>query len=204
MEKKYLEIWELSKPFYQKGRVYDIPHVQWMMEKANEIAEIEKADKKLLLPIVILHDVGYSMVSHSNPNIKDQGPKILHMKEGAKISEEILTKVDYDVELRKRIVRYISVHDNWILGDDSPYQECKEMAIFNDLDFLYTLSTHEHFVLMGESMGKTPQETYDWWLQDEKLQRRPFCCETTKHMFDEYMDKRKQEIKIQKIKNTSK
>jgi hypothetical protein len=197
MEKIYLKIWELAKPYYEKGRIYDVPHVQWMMEKANEIAEIENADKKLLLPIVILHDVGYSKVNHSNPNIKAQGPKILHMQEGAKISEDILSIVNYDKPLKEKIVRYISVHDNWILNDDLPYQECKEMAIFNDLDFLYTLSSHEHFILMGESMGKTPQETYELWLQDEKLERRPFCCETTKQMFEKYMKERKSELESQ-------
>ena len=176
MERVYLKIWELAKIYYQNGRQYDIAHIEWMMEKSNEIADMEKVDKKLLLPIVILHDVGYSAINHSNPNIKDRNYKMVHMKEGAIIANEILDKIGYDKRLKNTIVHYISVHDNWILGDDSPYQKCREMAIFNDLDFLYTMSDHKSFVLMGQSMNKTPEETYKWWLQDEKLERRPFCC----------------------------
>lgn len=50
MEQVYLKIWGLAKVYYQNGRQYDINHIEWMMEKANEIADIEKVDKKLLLP----------------------------------------------------------------------------------------------------------------------------------------------------------
>ncbi|MFA5023227.1 MAG: HD domain-containing protein [Candidatus Paceibacterota bacterium] len=197
MDPIYLKIWELAKPYYEQGRVYDIPHIEWMMEKANGIADTEQVDKKLLLPVVILHDVGYSAVKESNPNIKDQSSKIIHMREGAKIAEEILGKVGYDGGLKNKIVYYISVHDNWVLGDDKPFKECKEMAIFNDLDFLWGISSYGQFILNGQSMGKTPQEAYAWWLQDEKLERRPFCCETTKVMFADYMKERKTDIEKQ-------
>lgn len=194
----YLKIWEQALPYYQKGRSWDVPHIEWMMEKADEIADIEHADKKLLLPIVILHDVGYSQVNHTNLNIKDRGPKIEHMKEGAKIAEAILTKVDCDEKMKNKIIHYISVHDNWVLDDDSPFQECKEMAIFNDLDFLHTLSNYNSFVTIGKTMEKTPREAYEWWLRDEKLERRPFCCATTKTMFQQYINERRKDIESQK------
>jgi len=63
MEEQYLKVWELAKPFYEKGRSYDIPHIAWMMKEAETIAESEMLDKRILLPIVILHDVGYSVVN---------------------------------------------------------------------------------------------------------------------------------------------
>jgi len=180
----YKKIWKLAKPYYEKGRSYDIPHVEWMMEEVDQLADEESLDKRLLLPLVILHDVGYSEVDEKNPNIKSKDSKTVHMKAGARISRAILNQVNYDPNLAERIVHYISVHDNWLFGDDSPYQECKEMAAFNDLDFLWPTTSFGMFKTMAESMWKTPEEFYDFWIQDEKLVRRPFCCDRTREMWD--------------------
>ena len=195
IERIYQEIWELARPYYQKGRAYDVPHIVWMMREANRIADLEGLEKKLLLPIVILHDVGYSAVGNNNPNIKDKNSKIAHMAEGARIAEDILRKVDYDTDLSKKIMDFISVHDNWILGDDSPYKKCKEIAVFQDLDFLYSQSSYEIFKKQAASIGKKPEEMWEFWLNDEKLTRRPFCCAETLKLFKRYMEERYEDIK---------
>lgn len=183
MDKIYLKIWELAKPYYKQGRSYDISHIEWMVREADRIADLEKLDKKLLLPIVILHDVGYSLLGQNNPDIKDRKTKIIHMKEGAKIAGKILAEVDYNKEITKRIVYYISVHDNWLLGDDTPFQECREMAVFNDLDFLWVTTSFNIFKNMADSMNMSPKEFYEFWSKDEKLTRRPFCCDHTRQMW---------------------
>jgi hypothetical protein len=188
MNKIYLEIWELAKPYYQHSRSYDIPHIEWMIKKADRIAGLEKLDKKLLLPIVVLHDVGYSIISQNNPNIKDKETKVIHMKEGANIASKILAEADYNKEIAKRIVYYISVHDNWLLGDDVPFQECREMALFNDLDFLWATTSFNIFKNMADSMNMSPKEFYKFWLKDEKLTRRPFCCDYTRQMWEESIE----------------
>jgi HD domain len=188
MDKVYLEIWKLAKPYYQLGRSYDIPHIEWMMKEADRIADSEGLNKKLLLPIVILHDVGYSSIKQNNPNIKDKVTKIIHMEEGAKIADRILADVDYDKELTEKIVYYISVHDNWLLGDDEPYKECREMAVFNDLDFLWATTSFNVFKGIADSMNKSPKEFYDFWLKDEKINRRPFCCDETREMWKKSID----------------
>lgn len=192
MEEIYLKIFELAKPYYLKGRSYDIPHIEWMMREADKVAELESLDKRLLLPIVILHDVGYSEVEGDNPNIKGKEGKKIHMKEGARISRKILTEVNYDPKLLEKIVHYISVHDNWCLGDDTPYQECKEMAVFNDLDFLWATSSFETFKTTGESMGLSPKDFFEFWKKDEKLTRRPFYCDYTRKMWETSMKKIKE------------
>lgn len=193
MKEIYKKLWESAKPYYEKGRVYDIPHIEWMMKEIDRIAKIENLNEDLLMPIAILHDVGYSVAGHVNPNIKCPDSKQAHMIEGAKIAEKILAELEYDKELSQKIVRYISVHDNWILGDDAPFKECKEMGVFNDLDFLWGQSSFEVFRQQAESMGKGPEEMHDFWAADEKLTRRPFACEATKKMFGEYMSARKKE-----------
>lgn len=187
MKDVYRQIWDLAKPYYQKGRSYDIPHIEWMMGEVNKIAETEELDIELLMPIAILHDVGYAMTSSDNPNIKDEGIKIAHMREGAKIAKKILDEVGYDKSLTEKIVHYISVHDNWLLGDDSPYKECKEMAVFNDFDFLWVTTDIQIFKTVAKAMKMTPEEFYEFWSKDEKLTRRPFCCDYTRDMWKNSM-----------------
>ena len=94
MEKKFLNIWELAQPYYEKGRIFDIPHIKWLMPHALELAIIENLDPSILVPIAILHDVGYSRIDNKNPNIKGLDTKRKHMEEGARIAEQILKKVN--------------------------------------------------------------------------------------------------------------
>ncbi|MDD5567398.1 MAG: HD domain-containing protein [Patescibacteria group bacterium] len=194
MESIYKKIWQLAIPFYKKGRSYDIIQVRWMMKEGDRIADLEKIDKKLLLPLIILHDVGYSKVKIKDPHIKDKDTKRVHMREGAKIAAKILEQVKYDPELAKIIVRYISIHDNWVFGDDWPYKSSREMALFNDLDFLWVTSSFRAFAANGKSMGLTPKNFYKFWESDEKLTRRPFCCSATQKIFDESMRRIKQQL----------
>lgn len=185
--KTYQKIWEFAKPYYQKGRVYDIDQIEWMTKKAEEIANSIKLNEDLLFPIIILHDVGYSLVDNKNPHIKDKKSKKLHMAEGAKIAQEILKKVNYNLKLSEKICHYISVHDNWVFNDNSPYKECIEMALFNDLDFLYVNSSQYAFEITAKSMNMTQEEFYEFWLHDEKLINRPFCCQYCQDYFDQTM-----------------
>lgn len=194
MREKYQKLWELAKPYYEKGRVYDIPHIEWMMGEVDRIAKIEALDEDLLMPIAILHDVGYSVAGHANPNIKCKDSKKAHMEEGAKIAEKLLREINYDPGLTEKIVRYISMHDNWIFDDDAPFKECREMGVFNDLDFLWAQSSLEIFERQAESMGKKVEDMHDFWMNDEKLVRRPFSCDATRKLFEEFMSARKKEI----------
>jgi hypothetical protein len=135
--------------------------------------------------------VGYSFIQNKNPNIKDKESKKVHMEEGTKIARKLLGQINYDKELIDKIVYFISVHDNWLFGDDQPYKESKLLALFNDLDFLYAQSSYESFKYAADSMGIPVENMYDFWLNDEKLQRRPFCCPETKALFENLMSERK-------------
>ncbi len=184
MDEIYLKIWELAKPYYEKGRIYDLDQIEWMMKQGERIADNIGVDKEIFLPLIILHDVGYYFVVNKNPHIKDKISKSLHTVEGAKIAKKILGEVGYEPQLTEMIVQCVLKHDNWAFGDDKPYQESKLMALFNDLDFLYVNSSFEAFKTTGESMGLNPKKFYEFWINDEKLVRRPFCCAETKKMWE--------------------
>jgi putative nucleotidyltransferase with HDIG domain len=194
MEEIYLKILELAQPYYEKGRMYDLDQIDWIMRQANLLADKLNLDKKILIPLIILHDVGYAFVDNKNPDIKDKDSKRIHLEEGVKIARKILEQINYNSELTKQILYFISVHDNWVFGDDQPYKESKLLAFFNDLDFLYAQSSYESFKHHGESMGIPVEKMYDFWMNDEKLKRRPFCCPETKALFEDLMNQRKKEL----------
>lgn len=194
MDKIYIKLWQLSKPYYEKGRIYDIDQIEWMMKIIDEIIDKIDVDKKILIPLVILHDVGYSTIENKNPNIKDKESKRIHMAEGAKIAKKILEQANYDQELSKKIIELIKVHDNWVFGDHKTFKQNKELAFFNDLDFLFSQSSYKSLEQEGKSMGKTPKQMYELWLTDEKHANRPFSCKQTQKLFTEQMKQRKKEV----------
>ncbi len=187
MKKIFQQIWELAKPFYQEGRSYDIEQIEWMVLQAERLSRSLKIEEKILLPLVILHDVGYYQIKEKNPNIKDVKTKKGHMKKGSQIAKKILTQVNYDKELIDKIVYYISVHDNWLLDDHALFRNDKLLALFNDLDFLFVTASFKHFKVTGESIDLEPKEFYKFWKNDEKLTNRPFCCEETSELFKKSM-----------------
>jgi len=194
MDSIYTKILELARPYYEKGRVYDLDQIAWMIKQAELLTDKLSLDKTILFPLIILHDVGYAFVDDKNPHIKSQEIKKIHLVEGAKVAQKILADVNYDPKLTQQIVYFISVHDNWVFGDDEPYKNSRLLSFFNDLDFLYAQSGFEQFRYHGNSMGISTEKMYDFWLNDEKLTRRPFCCLETKKLFNDLMAERKLEI----------
>ena len=158
MKEIYKKIWKLAKPYYEKGRPMDIDHIEWMMKDALLVCEKEGIDEEILLPLAILHDVGYANVSKEDP-YKIETRKA-HMKEGAKIAKEILAKVKYPKEKAEKIVYYVSVHDNWAFGDDE-YKRDRSLGAFKDLDFIW-MATPKGFPAMMKVLGKNKKEMIEY------------------------------------------
>jgi HD superfamily phosphodiesterase len=115
MKEIYKKIWELAKPFYKEGREMDIEHIKWMINDIISVCRKENLDETILLPLVILHDIGYSKIQKKNPFELDSRKE--HMREGAKITREILEKLKYSKSKIKKIVYLVSIHDNWAFGN---------------------------------------------------------------------------------------
>ncbi|MFA5023942.1 MAG: hypothetical protein WC523_03245 [Patescibacteria group bacterium] len=199
MKNIYSKILELSRPYYEKGRVYDLDQIDWMIKQAELLADKLNLGQTILIPLIILHDVGYAFVNNRNPHIKSQEIKKIHLEEGAKVAKQILEQVGYDRSLAEQIVYFVSVHDNWVFGDDEPYKKSGLLSFFNDLDFLYSQSSLAAFKCHADSMQIPVEKMYDFWLNDEKLIRRPFYCPETKALFENLMAERKLELEKLKI-----
>ena len=191
MKPTYQQIWKLAKPYYKKGRPMDIDHIEWMMKDALLVCKKENLDDTLLLPLVILHDVGYAEVPKDNPYNLDL--RKAHMKAGKKIAKEILEKVNYPKDKIKTISYYVSVHDNWALGNNKIYQKDVILGTFTDLDFIW-MTTKKGFPAISKILKKNKKEMVQYIENNEKLVERPFATKTVKELFQKYLQQRKKAL----------
>jgi len=79
--------------------------------------EAEGGNERIVIPAIILHDVGWQKVPEEL-HLKAFGPKAtlpeitrVHETEGVKIAKGILDEVNYDAEATTRILEIIDGHD---------------------------------------------------------------------------------------------
>jgi len=197
MKEIYERIWELARPYYKKGRPMDIDHIEWMMHDALIICEKENLDDSLLLPLVILHDVGYAEVPRGNPF--NLNLRTAHMEAGARIAKRILDELNYSKDKVKKIEYYVSVHDNWALGDNEIYRKDKILAVFNDLDYMW-MATPKGFPALMNILHKNKQEMIEYLESDDKPKLRPFSTNTTAKLYLRYLEDRREGLKGHEIR----
>lgn len=193
MKKIYTDIRHLAKPYYEQWRPMDIDHIERMMWDATLVCEKEWLDDTILLPLVILHDVGYARVPKDNPFNIDM--RQAHMKAGAEIAQEILEKISYPQEKTEKVVHYVSIHDNRALGDNASYTTDKILGTFNDLDYM-RMATPKWFPSLMHITKKNQTAMYEHLQNNEKPIQRPFNTHTTKKLYETYMHDRKKEYSI--------
>jgi len=81
------------------------------------LAAYPSADEDIVLPAVLLHDVGWKMVPEEKqrgafgPDVKDEETRRFHEREGVRIAREILTSLHYDERNTDEILSIIDGHD---------------------------------------------------------------------------------------------
>ncbi len=112
----YDEIYRKAEP-YLDTRQNDI-HVSGSYDFACRLlAHYPNADEEIVLPAIVLHDVGWKMVPEGKqlnafgPKVKDKKTQRIHETEGVKIAEEILSRLNYDKEKILEILSIIDGHD---------------------------------------------------------------------------------------------
>ncbi len=116
MKDVYSKIWELAKP-HLDTRKNDI-HTELAIQYAFRLLKGEGGDEEIVVPAIILHDVGWKSVPEEL-HLKAFGPKAtmpeinrVHEVEGVKIAKEILEKVNYDQDKIEEILEIIDGHDS--------------------------------------------------------------------------------------------
>ena len=112
----YDKIYRKAAP-YLDTRQNDI-HVSISYDFARRLLALyTQADEEIVLPAIILHDVGWKMVPEKNqlsafgPKAKDKKTQRIHESEGVKIVRRILTLLNYDQEKTLDILSIIDGHD---------------------------------------------------------------------------------------------
>jgi HD superfamily phosphodiesterase len=113
----YDRIYDRARP-YLDTRKNDV-HISISYTFAQQLLKYyPDADEDIVLPAVILHDVGWKAVPEEKqsdafgPNVKDTETRRLHEIEGAKIAGEILHSVNYDELKIAEITAIIDGHDS--------------------------------------------------------------------------------------------
>ncbi|MFH1963856.1 MAG: ATP-binding protein [bacterium] len=97
----------------------NLTHMKNALGLARRLIEIEGGDEVIIIPAVILHDTGWHIFSPED-EVRARKPSVQldniilnheHEAEGARIAENILSKLDYPVADKKMIVRIILGHD---------------------------------------------------------------------------------------------
>ncbi len=116
MDSKYQTIWERAKPYLQT-RSNDT-HTGYCYYFAEQLCKsFSRANRDVVLPAILLHDVGWSIVPEDK-QLQSFGPHMIypelrrqHETEGARIAGEILQELNYDNAMISRIVDIINGHD---------------------------------------------------------------------------------------------
>jgi hypothetical protein len=111
-------IWELALPYQDKRE--DPGHAEVTLRYAKQLVDLEKGNEDIVIPAIILHDVGYSQLPQERrlsmwkPETRNEdrmGIVYEHEIESIKLASKILRQVNYPLELVDEILDIISQHD---------------------------------------------------------------------------------------------
>jgi len=195
MKKKYRDILEKALPYYKIGRPGDLEHITWI---ANVIPKyVDELDLDILIPLAILHDVGYAKVAR-NTDPFNLDVRRAHMKEGAKLAKKILEELNYPKEKVAEIVRLIAKHDDWAFGEtftDEPL-----LLAFNNFDFMW-MASKKGFNIVRKFTNQEPKQFYKQIVQFQKemiQQGRNWFNKNIENFYKELMKERRLELVVKK------
>ena len=116
MKRIFEKIWELAEPYLNTRD--NNTHTRISVRLAYQLLEKEAGDPAIVIPAIILHDVGWKAIAE-NLHLEAFGPKAtspelnrVHEVEGVRIAKEILEQVQYDHKRIEEILRIIDGHDS--------------------------------------------------------------------------------------------
>ena len=112
----YDRVYQMAEPYWATRKNH--LHVPSSYDFARRLLSFyPSADEDVVLPAVLLHDVGWKMVPEEKqrdafgPEVKDPETRRFHETEGVRIAGEILASLAYDREKTIEILSIIEGHD---------------------------------------------------------------------------------------------
>ena len=151
------KIYELALPFLSVRD--NVPHTEDVVKFALKLLKTVPGNRQVVVPAVILHDVGWSKVE-KDLVLKAYGPQKdpnltgIHEEEGVKIATEILQEIGYDGKMTEEILQIIARHDTG--KETSSINE----QVAKDADKLSRFAVS--FWLVIKNFGYDPREYYKY------------------------------------------
>ena len=139
---RYAEIWARAEPYWQTRS--NQVHVPTSYRLARELlAAHPEVDADIVLPAILLHDIGYMAVPHED-HLKGLAGAVTgwdsditrrHEVAGAELAGEILREVDWDPDRIPAIQAIVDGHDSRteaISGEDELVKDADKLWRFTD------------------------------------------------------------------------
>jgi len=149
---------ELARPCL--NTCHNQRHTEIALDFARILLAVEPGQREVVIPAVILHDVGWSCVPE-DLHLKafgihpDRRLNRIHETEGVRLAGEILRRTSYPERWRAEILAIIDRHDSL------PTAVSSNDAVVKDADKLWRFSP-EGFAVDSARFRMNPA---DWWQQ---------------------------------------
>lgn len=118
MKEIFEKIWETALPYQDQRN--DDGHARITLKYAKELIKLEDGNEDIIIPAIILHDVGYSQILRERRmlifdkdarNEERDAVRYIHQAQSVKLGEKILNELDYPADMIPEILEIISKHD---------------------------------------------------------------------------------------------
>lgn len=142
LAKRYTRIFELAKP-YLNTRKNDV-HTEIVYNFAIKLLHKERGNPEVVIPAVLLHDVGWIKVPEElqlkafGPGPIDLDTRRIHEVEGVKLAKSILSQVGYDPKQTEEILQIVDGHDSRLEAlslNDKLVKDADKLFRFSDQGF---------------------------------------------------------------------
>ena len=118
MKEIFEKIWETALPYQDQRN--DDGHARITLKYAKELVKLEDGNEDIVIPAIILHDVGYSQILRERRmlifdkdarNEEREAVRYKHQAQSVKLGEKILKELNYPADMIPEILEIISKHD---------------------------------------------------------------------------------------------
>ena len=140
LNKIYKAMLERATPYLKRGRKYDYSHTKAIIPIAETIIKKDGLDEEIILPAIIFHDIGWSLVSNElRLEYYSHKARMAHMRMGAKLTKKLLGQFNYPKNKVNSICHLVRVHDYPSSGVNKSLKTKNELAVAC-IDFLWRLT----------------------------------------------------------------
>ena len=169
----------------KKGRTLDLVHTRISLDFAVQLIAKLGGDPDIVIPAIMLHDIGFSVIKSDNLEQKTINPDTAfsrttysselrqrHLLEGKRLAESILKKVHFQRSLIGAIVEIVGDHED-LLGEAPSDRNNRNKVVVSDADKLYRYCAHGfysmiyiHKVSEEELFSNVLRKMDDWLITD--------------------------------------